>query len=124
MNGNRGKLAAQAGHAYLHTYWDACRPRNLLRWSEEKGHKVPDLTIVDNAIAYAKSGAAVKICCVVEDIADLLPLYDAYKNITGVSLVKDAGRTVFKGPLVTCLGIGPIRDEDIGEDLAGLPVLV
>lgn len=23
MNGNRGKLAAQAGHAYLHAFWDA-----------------------------------------------------------------------------------------------------
>ena len=23
MNGNRGKLVAQAGHAYLHSYWDA-----------------------------------------------------------------------------------------------------
>lgn len=124
MNGNRGKLAAQAGHAYLHAWWDAIRPRNLTKWDEEKGYNVPDLTIVDNALKYSHEGKAVKVCLVVPDVPDLLPLFDAYKHKTGVSMVTDAGLTCFNEPTTTCLGIGPICEEDIGNDLKDLKVLI
>jgi len=106
MKGNRGKGMAQAGHAFLHSVWDA-----------EK--RFPGA-----AQAYRDSNHAYKITLVVPTEADLVVLQDAYKDVCGVSLVKDAGFTVFAGPTVTCLGIGPIAVEDIGDDLKALKTLV
>lgn len=106
MNGNRGKLAAQAGHAYLHAYWDA----------ETKGWFKASL--------YRDSDQAKKVCLVVETTDKLRELETHYRSVCGVSLVTDAGLTCFDGPTVTCLGIGPIRDGDIGEDIKSLKVLI
>lgn len=102
MNGIRGKMISQGGHAYLHASWDSEKrfPQNLK--------------------AYQDSDHAVKITLRVDTESELISLMDAYQNKCGVSLVKDAGFTVFKEPTVTCLGIGPIKEEDIGEDLKGL----
>jgi peptidyl-tRNA hydrolase len=107
MNGNRGKLAAQAGHAYLHAYWDAYQ----------------NFTV--DAVKYQVSGKATKVCLIVDTVDELYALRDKYTIICGTSLVTDAGKTCFNGvPTVTCLGIGPIRDSDIGDDLKGLKVLI
>lgn len=97
MNGNRGKLASQAGHAYLHAWWDSATRFTM------------------DAFAYNTSGVAYKITLVVDTDDELRELEALYKDICGVSLVTDAGRTVFKEPTVTCLGIGPI-DPDMRED--------
>ncbi len=111
MNGNRGKLAAQAGHAYLHAYWDA----------EEKAVD-SYREVVDG---YRASGKAKKVCLVVETTDELRVLEARYRPVCGVSLVTDAGLTCFNGqPTTTCLGIGPIRDEDVGDDLKALKVLI
>lgn len=119
MNGNRGKLAAQTGHAYLHAYWDSQDRFDFrYRWSNDGKPILADYE------EYRRSGKAVKICLIVETVADLQVLHDAYKPICGVSLVTDAGLTCFDGPTTTCLGIGPIRDEDIGKDLRALNVLI
>lgn len=117
MNGNRGKLAAQAGHAYLHAWWD----------SEERfNYHVPGLGLVGGhkAEKYRNSGRATKVCLVVDTVDELKALEEAYRPVCGVSLVTDAGLTCFDEPTTTCLGIGPIRDEDIGEDLKALKVLI
>jgi peptidyl-tRNA hydrolase len=106
MNGNRGKLAAQAGHAYLHAYWDALE-------------RTPEL-----ATQYKDSQSAVKITLAVETTKELFELFDLYKKKCGVSLVKDAGRTVFNEPTVTCLGIGPIDPADREETLSNLKMLI
>lgn len=106
MNGNRGKLAAQAGHAFLHAYWDA------------ESHNMA------NAVAYRASGMAKKVTVAVDTVNDLDALYEAYRAVCGVSLVKDAGLTCFDGPTVTCLGIGPIRDDEVGDDIKALKVLI
>jgi peptidyl-tRNA hydrolase len=112
MNGNRGKLAAQAGHAYLHAYWDA-----ESRLADEWGQ--------GNHDDYRRSGKAVKICLVVDTDDELRALEQAYRPKCGVSLVTDAGLTCFNGePTITCLGIGPILRDEVGEDLAGLKVLI
>lgn len=105
MGGIRGKLASQAGHAYLHAFWD----------SAERFPKM--------ARAYQNSGLAFKITLVVETVAELEKLRDAYREVCGVSLVTDAGRTVFNEPTTTCLGIGPLPDSLKGDDLAGLKTL-
>jgi peptidyl-tRNA hydrolase len=105
MGGIRGKLGTQAGHAYLHAFWNA----------------------MDNhpefAKAYRDTSHAYKITLVVDTVEELLKLRDAYKDKTGVSLVKDAGFTVFNEPTVTCLGIGPLPDTLKGEDLAAIKTL-
>lgn len=108
MGGIRGKLGTQAGHAYLHAYWDA-----LDKYPEE-------------AKLYRDSQMAFKITLVVPTVEDLEKLHTHYRNVCGVSLVIDAGRTVFKNedgtpcPTTTCLGIGPLKDSDKDEFLAGL----
>lgn len=102
MNGIRGKLGTQAGHAYLHSFWD----------SEERFPKL--------ARAYHETSHAYKITLVVDTVEELEKLQEAYRNVCGVSLVKDAGFTVFSEPTVTCLGIGPISEDLVGDDLASL----
>lgn len=99
MGGNRGKLAAQAGHAYLHSWWDAI---DRFRF---------------DAQTYRDNPHARKITLAVPSVDDLIAFRDAYENVCGVSLVTDAGFTVFDKPTTTCLGIGPIRDELVGDDL-------
>jgi len=114
MNGNRGKLAAQAGHAYLHSYW------NAMSDMASDG----DRPKFSQAMYYQNGNHAYKIALVVETVAELEELKKSYDGLCGVSLVKDAGFTVFNEPTVTCLGIGPIREDLIGEDLKILKTLV
>ena len=111
MGGVRGKMATQAGHGYLHSYWDA-----------EK--RFPDA-----AQAYKNTSHAYKITLVVPTVDELKSLEKSYREVCGVSLVTDAGFTVFKNddgtprPTTTCLGIGPIFENDIGDDLKALKTL-
>ena len=102
MGGVRGKLAAQAGHAILHSWWDA------------------EQRFAPAAAAYRASPKAYKITLVVPTVRDLEVLRTVYHPVCGVSLVRDAGLTVFGEPTVTCLGLGPISQEQIGPELAQL----
>lgn len=102
MGGNRGKMGTQAGHAYLHSYWDAV-------------DRFPE-----HAQAYRDTDHAYKITLVVPTVADLARLHSAYRKVCGVSLVKDAGFTVFKEPTVTALGLGPIPEDLMKDDLKEL----
>jgi peptidyl-tRNA hydrolase len=115
MNGNRGKLAAQAGHAYLHAYWDAM---TVPSDGSDYAHRM------EPAFEYKRSGAAKKVCLVVDTVEELKALYEAYRPICGVSLVTDAGLTCFKEPTTTCLGIGPIADDQVNVNLSSLKVLL
>jgi peptidyl-tRNA hydrolase len=101
----RGKLMAQSGHAFLHAWWDA------------------DRFFPENAKAYRDSERAYKITLVAPYGYDLFKLGIKYGSFTGSSLVEDSGFTVFDGPTVTCLGIGPINVDDIGPDLKALKTL-
>lgn len=113
MNGIRGKMCAQAGHAYLHAFWDAER-----RFPSYYGGLGGDcISDVDH---YKNSDHAYKITLIVDTVDELKALQEAYKNVCGTSLVTDAGFTVFNEPTTTCLGIGPIREDNIGEDLKAL----
>lgn len=105
MGGIRGKLGTQSGHAYLHAFWDAM-------------DRHPDM-----AQSYRDTTHAYKITLVVETVEELESLREAYADKTGVSLVKDAGFTVFTEPTVTCLGIGPLPDTMKGDDLKAIKTL-
>jgi peptidyl-tRNA hydrolase len=105
LNGARGKLAAQSGHAYLHSFWDA----------EKRFPKI--------ANQYRHSQAAVKVCLVCDTDAELEAIYLKYQPLMGATRVVDAGRTVFNGPTLTFVGLGPcpksVFDLDV-SDLKGL----
>ncbi len=126
MNGNRGKLAAQAGHAYLHAYWDAEDRRHEVASRLDMLRPVGDKTgRICNPSPYRASRTATKVCLVVDTVDDLKALYEAYKPICGVSLVTDAGLTCFDGvPTTTCLGIGPISEDKVDVNLSSLKVLI
>jgi len=111
MNGIRGKMCTQAGHAYLHAYWDSLNPEKCF---------------IDQVRAYMNSDRAYKITLIVDTVDELKAIQEKYKNICGTHLVTDAGFTVFKDeagnplPTVTCLGVGPISEDNIGDDLKAL----
>lgn len=107
MNGIRGKMATQAGHAYLHAFWNAL---------ENESHK-------NMALDYKASDHAYKITLVVDTVDELKEIQQRYKDVCGTSLVTDAGFTVFEVPTTTCLGIGPISEDKIGDDLKCLKTL-
>ena len=105
MKGSRGKLGSQCGHGFLHAFWD----------SEQR---FPEL-----AQKYKNSNLAYKITLVAPDQEFLDNLLLLYKDKCGVSLVTDAGLTVFDGPTVTCIGIGPIDIDDRENILKSLKPL-
>lgn len=123
MNGNRGKMASQAGHAYLHAFWDAyhvCDDAVLL--TDEQFQTARNK--LEQAIIYKDSGLAFKITLVVDTDEELKVLADKYRDKCGVSLVTDAGRTVFNEPTITCVGLGPVDEEQLDEDIRSLKVLI
>lgn len=111
INGVRGKMCTQAGHAYLHAFWDA--------WDERQEGEVQPQKL-QQAIAYKNSERAYKITLIVDTVEELVALQEKYKDVCGTSLVTDAGFTVFNEPTTTCLGIGPISEENIGDDIKAL----
>jgi peptidyl-tRNA hydrolase len=102
MNGIRGKMATQAGHAYLHTFMNAMA-------------ETPEL-----ATAYLDSDHAYKITLIVDTVEQLRELQEAYDDVCATRLITDKGFTVFTEPTTTCLGIGPLSEDMIGEDLKAL----
>ena len=111
MNGIRGKMCTQAGHAYVHSIWDAFAPSfNLIKMFRK----------IKQAYAYKHSERAYKITLRISTVDELKALQEKYRDICGTSLVTDAGFTVFAEPTTTFLGIGPIREDKIGDDLKAL----
>jgi peptidyl-tRNA hydrolase len=102
MNGVRGKMCTQAGHAYVHCALQAAKdfPKQLE--------------------AYMNGDHAYKITLIVDTVEELKQLQAAYKNKCATHLVTDKGFTVFKEPTTTCLGIGPIPEDMIGDDIKTL----
>lgn len=122
MNGNRGKMSAQAGHACLHAWWDANYAPNVEPFTSEE-------VLIANRKAkqaqdYYSNPRAYKICLVVDTVDELKVIQEEYKDICGTSLVTDAGFTVFDEPTTTCLGVGPLRDSLKTETLSKLKLLV
>ena len=118
MNGIRGKMCTQAGHAYLHAFWDANYAANVEPFTTEE--VLIAKRKVDQAQAYYNSDRAYKITLIVDTVDELKTLQEKYKDICGTSLVTDAGFTVFNEPTTTCLGLGPIAEENIGDDIKSL----
>jgi peptidyl-tRNA hydrolase len=102
-----GKLAAQAGHAFLHAWWDAEE-----RWEYSDGSIVLSASsYIDVMRAYKHSDDARKITLVVDTVAELRDIYDRFRPYMGATLVEDCGYTVFEEPTITCVGLGPIPSD-------------
>jgi peptidyl-tRNA hydrolase len=102
MKGVRGKMCTQAGHAYVHTFLNAMEA-------------TPEL-----AQAYLDSDHAYKITLVVDTVEELVQLQERYQDRVATKLVTDKGFTVFTEPTTTCLGIGPIPEDMIGDDIKSI----
>lgn len=95
-----GKLASQAGHAYLNAYLEALK------------------TDPETAAEYQKDGIGSKICLKAKNLDKLLTAYEAAKA-AGIpcSLIEDENHIMpphFDGsPIITALGIGPALRSEI-----------
>jgi len=97
---NPGKLASQVAHASL----EAALKSNKLKEWQKKGTK--------------------KVILKVKDEKELLYYYDlAKKNNLTNALIKDAAKTFFKVPTLTCLAIGPDKEEKIDKITRELKIL-
>jgi len=96
----KGKLAAMVAHACL----EAALKSNKLKEWQSKGTK--------------------KIILRVKDKEELLYYYElAKKNKLTNALIKDAAKTFFKVPTITCLAIGPDKEEKIDKVTKELKIL-
>lgn len=100
-----GKLAVQAGHAFLTTW------RNF-------AHRDPE------AASHYATASQTKIVLMAPDLAALERIRDkAEQRGVAYSLIVDAGRTVFTEPTVTVLGLGPMSKTDTNALTRGLDML-
>lgn len=107
-----GKLAAQAGHAYLHAWWDA---EDRLAWKEkevwyDEFETVPT-EYQKTMHAYRNGNDARKISLVVDTVEELEELYELYHPHMGATIVDDCGYTVFNCTTTTAVGLGPIPSD-------------
>lgn len=123
-----GKLAAQAGHCFLHAWWDAedRLESEFKLWasSEEAGRLVKTSYYEDVMFPYKHGDDARKITLVVDTVDELRSLYEEFRPHMGATLVEDCGYTVFAEPTITGVGLGPIQsDWTKGTRLADLETL-
>ena len=93
-----GKIAPQAGHAYLDAYLLA------QEWRPE-------------TIPLYKTNHGIKICLEAKNLSQLERAYErAYELGIPCALITDLGYTVFEGqPTITALGIGPCKKDEVWE---------
>lgn len=105
-----GKLAAQAGHCYLHAWWDA---EDRLRFKDPTFFVPHAYTQywTDVCVPYKQGDDARKITLVVDTVAELEDLYETFRHSMGATLVEDCGYTVFEKPTITGVGLGPIASD-------------
>lgn len=104
-----GKLAAQAGHAYLHAWWDA---EKRFKWNYHPDDMTLDeIAYCETMETYKYGDDARKISLVVDTVEELRELYEQFRPHMGATLVEDCGYTVFDKPTITAVGLGPIPSD-------------
>lgn len=99
---NPGKLSVQSAHASVEAILTSSK-KNIEAWKKEGAKKV-----------VVKVGSE----------KELLDLQKKAKSLGLVTaLIKDAARTFFKKPTITCLGIGPDKEEKIDKVTKHLKML-
>jgi len=111
-----GKLGAQIAHASLAPFLEKLRGGIPHEWVDpsENGYRLfIDLKKGDPLKEWLE-GEFRKIVLYVKNEDQLLKKYNEIKNAGfTVSLIKDAGYTVFKEPTITCFGVEPLYSEQI-----------
>ncbi len=98
---DKGKLAVQAAHASVQSFLKSS-------WFKRKKW-------VNNGMK--------KVILKVSSLNDLLKYKKlAESNHLRTALIKDAGKTFFKKPTVTCLAIGPDEEKKIDKVTGSLPM--
>jgi PTH2 family peptidyl-tRNA hydrolase len=94
-----GKIASQAGHAYLDAYVETLKQRPQVAQEYKEDHH------------------GIKVCLRAKRLADLERAYaEAIKLGIPAALITDLGYTCFNGqPTVTALGLGPAKQEEIKQ---------
>jgi PTH2 family peptidyl-tRNA hydrolase len=97
-----GKLMAQTGHAFVSALYES------------------DNDIVDRYMGNAQPKIVLKA-----KNENVLRRSQKECKALGIAcyLVTDAGRTVFREPTVTCLGIGPVMKSQLPKYVTGLQLL-
>jgi len=99
---DKGKLAVQVSHASVECALKSDRDK-LDTWLND---------------------GAKKVVLKVKDLKELIYYRDlTKKNKLNYSLIKDAGKTFFRNPTITCLGIGPDEDNKIDVVSGKLKIL-
>ena len=98
----KGKMAAQCSHASVEAVLKSNNSK-VLNWQLDGSKKI--VLKVDS----------------LKDIKYYQNLAKKAKLIT--ALIKDAGRTFFKKPTITCLAIGPDKEEKIDKITSKLKIL-
>jgi hypothetical protein len=107
MKGNRGRMVTQGAHGYLHAFWDA------------------ETRYPEDAEAYRSQPSAFKVTLVAKDGEHLRALASRYRNICGVAITEETGSRA-DGSVneevraVTDVGIGPLREDLVGDDIRAL----
>jgi len=92
---SKGKACAQTGHAVLDCFLRSDDSKLLRDWMNEGGKKIVLKT---------------------KKLEDIFSLKEAAKRAGLVtSVIKDAGHTEIKPGTVTCIGIGPDKEEKIDK---------
>ena len=103
---NSGKVAAQAGHAYLDAYLQALELK-------------PEI-----AELYKSEHHGIKVCLAVSSLDDLLKA-ELKSKLIGLphALITDLGYTQFEGQsTITALGIGPATKDEIKRIVGSFPL--
>jgi len=105
MGHNRGKIAAQCGHAFVGCM-EITMKNDVSRWNEYKNSNYMAKVVLCGNLKSAKK--------IMKELENKVPFV----------LITDAGLTVFDKPTQTVLGVGPIRDEEMINKIKGLPLLI
>ena len=123
LNMRKGKMCAQAAHASLKVFFDRADVKNYPSTIPELNFKMLQIPIDRNMCAWIE-GQFTKICVGVNSEEELLKIYaQAQEANLPVALIKDAGKTEFKEPTLTCLAIGPSKSELIDKITGELKLL-
>lgn len=97
-----GKMSAQVSHASVSAVLKS--PKNTIEDWEKQGMKKVVLKVKDE-----------------KELLQFEKLAKKYKLVT--SLIKDLGKTFFEKPTITCLGIGPDKEDLIDKVTGKLKML-
>jgi len=129
LNMRKGKMCTQAAHSSLKIFFDRAniektivseRDGNMHTASQVDALQIP---LNNDMVEWARDFFT-KICVGVGSEQELLDVYHkALQAKLPVALIKDAGKTEFKEPTLTCLAIGPAKAELIDKITGELKLL-